>query len=152
MSTARTAWSCAIPTEAPCRRKSVPSSGRSGNAFHAALGIHAHNDCELAVANSLAAVNSGAVQVQGTVNGIGERCGNANLCSVIPNLQLKMEGFSCLSDASLTRLKSTAAFVSEVSNLAPFRRQPFVGERRLRPQRGRACERHHEGLRPVRAH
>lgn len=94
---------------------------------HAALGIHAHNDCELAVANSLAAVNSGAVQVQGTVNGIGERCGNANLCSVIPNLQLKMEGFSCLSDASLTRLKSTAAFVSEVSNLAPFRRQPFVG-------------------------
>lgn len=93
----------------------------------AALGIHAHNDCELAVANSLAAVRSGATQVQGTVNGIGERCGNANLCSVIPNLQLKMEGFSCLSAASLTRLKSTSAFVSEVSNLAPFRRQPFVG-------------------------
>ena len=94
---------------------------------HALLGIHAHNDCELAVANSLAAVNSGAIQVQGTVNGIGERCGNANLCSVIPNLQVKMKGFSCLSGASLTRLKSTAAFVSEVSNLAPFRRQPFVG-------------------------
>ena len=84
---------------------------------HALLGIHAHNDCELAVANSLAAVNSGAIQVQGTVNGIGERCGNANLCSVIPNLQVKMKGFSCLSGASLTRLKSTAAFVSEVSNL-----------------------------------
>lgn len=94
---------------------------------HALLGIHAHNDCELAVANSLAAVNSGAIQVQGTVNGIGERCGNANLCSVIPNLQVKMKGFSCLSGASLTRLKSTAAFVSEVSNLVPFRRQPFVG-------------------------
>ena len=93
----------------------------------AVLGIHAHNDCELAVANSLAAVMNGAVQVQGTVNGIGERCGNANLCSVIPNLQLKMGGFSCLSEISLTRLKSTAAFVSEVSNLAPFRRQPFVG-------------------------
>ena len=91
----------------------------------AVLGIHAHNDCELA--NSLAAVMNGAVQVQGTVNGIGERCGNANLCSVIPNLQLKMGGFSCLSEISLTRLKSTAAFVSEVSNLAPFRRQPFVG-------------------------
>ncbi len=60
---------------------------------HALLGIHAHNDCELAVANSLAAVNSGAIQVQGTVNGIGERCGNANLCSVIPNLQVKMKGF-----------------------------------------------------------
>ena len=59
---------------------------------HALLGIHAHNDCELAVANSLAAVNSGAIQVQGTVNGIGERCGNANLCSVIPNLQVKMKG------------------------------------------------------------
>ena len=71
--------------------------------------------------------NSGAIQVQGTVNGIGERCGNANLCSVIPNLQVKMKGFSCLSGSSLTRLKSTAAFVSEVSNLAPFRRQPFVG-------------------------
>lgn len=93
----------------------------------AVLGIHAHNDCELAGANSLAAVMNGAVQVQGTVNGIGERCGNANLCSVIPNLQLKMGGFSCLSEISLTRLKSTAAFVSEVSNLAPFRRQPFVG-------------------------
>lgn len=93
----------------------------------AVLGIHAHNDCELAVANSLAAVMNGAVQVQGTVNGIGERCGNANLCSVIPNLRLKMPGFSCLSAAALTRLKSTAAFVAEVCNLAPFRRQPFVG-------------------------
>lgn len=93
----------------------------------ASLGIHAHNDCELAVANSLAAVRNGAIQVQGTVNGIGERCGNANLCSVIPNLQIKMEGFDCLSPSSMTRLKPTAAFVSEVSNLAPFRRQPFVG-------------------------
>ncbi|MDO4410830.1 MAG: citramalate synthase [Akkermansia sp.] len=97
------------------------------NLPEARIGIHAHNDCELAVANSLAAVKAGATQVQGTMNGIGERCGNANLCSVIPNLQLKMEGYECLSGAALTRLKSTSAFVSEVSNLAPFRRQPFVG-------------------------
>ncbi len=93
----------------------------------AVLGIHAHNDCELAVANSLIAVRSGATQVQGTINGIGERCGNANLCSVIPALQVKMQGYECLRPVSLGLLKSTAAFVSEVSNLAPFRRQPFVG-------------------------
>ncbi len=91
------------------------------------LGIHAHNDCELAVANSLSAVRHGATQVQGTINGSGERCGNANLCSVIPALQIKMQGYDCLSPVSLSLLKSTAAFVSEVSNLAPFRRQPFVG-------------------------
>ena len=55
------------------------------------LGIHAHNDCEMAVANSLVAIETGVVQVQGTINGIGERCGNANLCSIIPNLELKMK-------------------------------------------------------------
>src|SRR5208283_6037264 len=63
----------------------------------APLGIHAHNDSDCAVANSVVSVESGAVQVQGTINGIGERCGNANLCSIIPNLQLKL-GYSCLPD------------------------------------------------------
>lgn len=90
------------------------------------LGIHAHNDSELAVANSLAAVAAGAKMVQGTVNGYGERCGNANLCSVIPNLQLKM-GYHCLGDSQLAELSQTSRFVSEVVNLAPDDRAPFVG-------------------------
>lgn len=92
----------------------------------AKLGIHAHNDSETAVANSLAAVRCGAIQVQGTINGYGERCGNANLCSVIPNLELKM-GRSCLPEGHLSLLTATAHYVSEVANLKPFLRQPFVG-------------------------
>lgn len=90
------------------------------------LGIHTHNDSETAVASSLAAVRSGAVQVQGTINGYGERCGNANLCSLIPNLELKM-GVACLPQGHLSLLTSTARFVSEIANLKPFLRQPFVG-------------------------
>ena len=93
----------------------------------ARLGIHVHNDCELAVANSLAAVRHGAVQVQGTINGYGERCGNANLCSIIPNLELKM-GLSCLPAGHLERLTETSAFVSEVANLRCFKRQPYTGQ------------------------
>jgi len=92
----------------------------------ASLGIHAHNDSELAVANSLEAVRLGAVQVQGTVNGYGERCGNANLCSVIPNLELKM-GFEVIGKDNLARLLPVSHFVSEIANLRPFMRQPFVG-------------------------
>jgi len=93
----------------------------------ARLGIHAHNDCELAVANSLAAVRHGAVQVQGTMNGYGERCGNANLCSIIANLELKM-GRSCLPAGHLERLTDTSAFVAEVANLRCFKRQPYTGQ------------------------
>jgi 2-isopropylmalate synthase len=93
----------------------------------ARLGIHVHNDCELAVANSLVAVRHGAVQVQGTINGYGERCGNANLCSIIPNLELKM-GRACLPAGNLERLTATAAFVSEVANLRCFKRQPYTGQ------------------------
>jgi 2-isopropylmalate synthase len=93
----------------------------------APLGIHAHNDSELAVANSLAAVELGAVQVQGTINGVGERCGNANLCSIIPNLKLKM-GLDCLSDASLRRLTEVSRFVYELANLRPNRYQAYVGQ------------------------
>ncbi|MGM0424827.1 MAG: citramalate synthase [Thermodesulfobacteriota bacterium] len=92
----------------------------------ARLGIHAHNDSELAVANSLAAIQAGAVQVQGTINGFGERCGNANLCSIIPALELKM-GYSCLPEGHLAKLTSTSYYVSEVANLRPFHRQPYVG-------------------------
>lgn len=90
------------------------------------LGIHAHNDAECAVANTLAAVRAGAVQVQGTINGYGERCGNANLCAVIPDLHLKL-GLSCLSDARLRDLQDTAHFVAEVANLAPDEHMAYVG-------------------------
>lgn len=90
------------------------------------LGIHAHNDSEMAVANSLVAVDSGILQVQGTINGIGERCGNANLCSIIPNLQLKM-GRSAIGK-NLTRLKDVSGFVTEIANLMPNKRQPYVGD------------------------
>ncbi len=90
------------------------------------LGIHAHNDGELAVANSLAAVEAGAVQIQGTINGYGERCGNANLCSVIPNLKLKM-GIDCISDEQLSKLSDVSHYVSEVANLPHPGSLPYVG-------------------------
>jgi 2-isopropylmalate synthase len=90
------------------------------------FGIHTHNDAEMAVANAIAAVMQGAHMVQGTINGYGERCGNANLCSVIPNLQTKL-GFSCISEAELAQLTETSRFVSEVVNLAPDDHAPFVG-------------------------
>jgi 2-isopropylmalate synthase len=90
------------------------------------LGIHTHNDGGLAVANALAAVRAGCVQVQGTINGYGERVGNCNLCTLIPDLQLKM-GLDCLDDAGLQRLTELARFVSETANLAPDPHQPYVG-------------------------
>ncbi|MCL6433871.1 MAG: citramalate synthase [Leptolyngbyaceae cyanobacterium HOT.MB2.61] len=90
------------------------------------LGIHTHNDSDTAVANALAAVMQGVRMVQGTINGYGERCGNANLCSLIPNLQLKL-GFSCISDEQMAKLTETSRYVSEVVNLAPDDHAPFVG-------------------------
>lgn len=90
------------------------------------VGIHAHNDCELAVANSLAAVKAGARQVQGTINGVGERCGNANLCSIIPNLQLKLQ-FQCISPEQLTQLTNVARYISEISNVHLPVNQPYIG-------------------------
>ncbi|MDM8001080.1 MAG: citramalate synthase, partial [Dehalococcoidia bacterium] len=90
------------------------------------LGIHAHNDGELAVANSLMAVAAGATHVQGTINGYGERCGNANLCSIIPALELKM-GVGCIGRNRLKRLTEVSRYVSELANLRPFPRQPYVG-------------------------
>jgi len=93
---------------------------------HVPLGIHAHNDCELAVANTLVAVRAGVSLVQGTVNGYGERCGNANLCSVIPNLQLKL-GLEVLPKEKLRELTHLSYFVAELANLAPSPYQPYVG-------------------------
>jgi 2-isopropylmalate synthase len=96
-------------------------------AVRTAMGIHAHNDSDLAVANSIAAVQAGCVQVQGTINGYGERCGNANLVSLIAVLKLKM-GIDCLGDARLKELTEASRFVAEVSNMAQRANQPFVGE------------------------
>ena len=90
------------------------------------LGIHCHNDSDLAVANSVAAVEAGALQVQGTINGYGERCGNANLCSIIPVLQLKM-GYACVPVQKLQTLMEVAHYVAEVCNMHPDDHQPFVG-------------------------
>jgi 2-isopropylmalate synthase len=91
------------------------------------LGIHCHNDGELAVANTLVAVEAGANHVQGTINGFGERCGNANLVSIIPNLVLKM-GRSCIGADRLKRLREVARFVDELANLHHNTHQPFVGD------------------------
>lgn len=94
--------------------------------IQAPIGIHCHNDSELAVANSLVAVEHGAIQVQGTINGIGERCGNANLCSVVANLQLKL-GAKVVSPEQLAHLRELSHFVWELANAEPNKRQPYVG-------------------------
>jgi 2-isopropylmalate synthase len=91
------------------------------------LGIHAHNDAECAVANSLAAVREGCDQVQGTVNGYGERCGNANLVSVIPALVLKL-GLDCIPEPNLRELREVSRFASELANRKPWDAQPYVGD------------------------
>jgi len=96
-------------------------------AISAPLGIHAHNDSELAVANTLTAVSEGITQVQGTINGYGERCGNANLCSILPNLKLKM-GIDVISDDQLQHLREVSRYVSEIGNMPHNKRQPFVGD------------------------
>ena len=91
------------------------------------LGIHAHNDCGLALANSLIAVESGASMVQGTINGYGERCGNVDLVSVIGTLQLKM-GCQCISQEKVKQLTELSRYVSEVANVPPLNQRPFVGK------------------------
>lgn len=91
------------------------------------LGIHTHNDGEMAVANSIVAVQAGAVQVQGTINGYGERCGNANLCSVIANIELKL-GMTSIGKENLKRLTEVSHYVSELANLLPRSEQPYVGK------------------------
>ena len=97
-----------------------------GRELRTPLGVHCHNDADCAVADSLVAVAAGAVQVQGTINGYGERCGNANLTSIIPALKLKM-GLPVVSDEQLERLAETAHFVAEVVNVTPWAHQPYVG-------------------------
>jgi len=91
------------------------------------FGIHAHNDCGLAVANSIAAVEAGAKMVHGTINGYGERCGNADLISVIANLQLKI-GKKCIDNSKIKRLTEISRYVSDIANIPPLNERPFVGQ------------------------
>ena len=115
------------------------------DAFETAVGVHTHNDGELGVANSLASVRAGAVHVQGTINGIGERVGNCNLSSVIPNLMLKME-LDCLADGeTLKQLRSLSQFVYEQANMRSQPRQAFVGESAFAHKAGM----HVDGVRKV---
>jgi 2-isopropylmalate synthase len=94
--------------------------------FDGVLGIHTHNDSDVAVANTLAAVEQGATHVQGCMNGYGERCGNANLCSIIANLELKL-GHTTIGAEKLTSLSAVARFIAELANLPLRNDQPFVG-------------------------
>jgi 2-isopropylmalate synthase len=95
------------------------------------------------------AVKLGAVQVQGTINGYGERCGNANLCSVIPSLKLKM-GLDCIPDENIKKLREISRFVSEIANLRHFKHQPYVGDSAF--AQGRDHVNSDEAVRDLRAH
>lgn len=97
-----------------------------GKKVNTAIGIHAHNDSDVAVANTIAAIKEGAGQAHGTINGYGERCGNANLCSIIANLKLKM-GINCIPDSSLKKLTEISHYVAEIANLIPAANQPYMG-------------------------
>ncbi len=91
------------------------------------FGVHTHNDSNMAVANTISGVRKGAAMVQGTINGYGERCGNADLISIIPIMKLKM-GIDCISDENLAKLRKLSRFVSETANLVPLNSRPFVGK------------------------
>ena len=117
---------CLCDTRGGSLPADVAAATREAARLGVALGIHCHNDSGLAVANSLAAIEAGAVQVQGTVNGFGERCGNASLCTLVPNLQLKM-GYRCVPPAQLARLTELSRFCAELANVELERRLPYVG-------------------------
>lgn len=104
----------------------ITSAVRDALPEHVQIGIHTHDDSGCGVANSLAAVDAGAVHVQGTINGYGERVGNANLCAIVPDLQLKM-GRECVSDEQLASLSDLAGYVAEIANLSPDTHAPYVG-------------------------
>ena len=121
------AWLCLCDTRGGSVPEVVTEAVRAVRAAVATpLGIHCHNDGELAVANSMAAVAAGVTQVQGVINGFGERCGNANLCSIVANLQLKL-GHECVSAEALATLQQLSHFVDELANREPDKRQAYVG-------------------------
>lgn len=116
-----------LPWEVETMTRDVRASlAGEGDAAVPRLGAHMHNDADCAVANSVAAIRSGATHLQGTINGYGERCGNADLCTAIPSLELKL-GRHCLPPESLKHLPEVARFVAEVANLALDDCQPYVG-------------------------
>ncbi len=111
-----------LPNEIEKIIREIKERGITGN-----LGIHAHNDSDTAVWNSIVAVLNGAVQVHGTINGFGERCGNANLCSIIPNLTLKL-GYETIPRENLKKLKEISNFVADIVNLPVPKNMPYVGD------------------------
>ena len=120
-------WVCLCDTNGGAMPEEVRYAVKAARkAAKVPLGIHVHDDCGLAVANSLVAVQAGARQVQGTINGYGERCGMTNLCAVIPNLQLKL-GLRCLAEGQLSMLYETAHYVASIANMPPPERDPYVG-------------------------
>jgi 2-isopropylmalate synthase len=120
-------WICLCDTNGGALPQEVESAVRAvRKSFKAPLGIHTHDDCELAVANALAAVAAGCTMVQGTINGYGERCGTANLCAVIPNLQLKMRR-ALISEEQLAQLYEVAHYIASVANMAPPEWDAYVG-------------------------
>jgi 2-isopropylmalate synthase len=125
--TARTFFACAIPTAARCPYRVAELTRLVLERFGGIVGIHAHNDSDTAVGNTLMAVQAGATHVQGCINGYGERCGNANMVSVIANLELKMGG-ETVGRERLAELTSVARFVADRANLQMRSDQPFVGK------------------------
>ena len=117
---------CLCDTRGGSLPRDVAAATREVASLGAAMGIHCHNDSGLAVANSLAAIEAGASQVQGTVNGFGERCGNANLCTLVPNLQIKM-GYRCVTPQQLAKVTELSRFCAELANVELERRLPYVG-------------------------
>ena len=102
-------------------------TGKVVEQFDIPIGIHTHNDTGMAVAGTIMAVQAGATQIQGTMNGFGERGGNANLCTIIPTLQLKM-GYSCIPKENMAEITSVARAVSEIANVIHDERAPYVGK------------------------
>ena len=114
-----------IMAEVQQQLNSIGSDAPQGGSVQ--LGIHSHNDCGMAVANSITAVQNGALMVHGTINGYGERCGNADLTSIIPILSIKMDR-QCVTHENLEKIKSLSRYVSETANLVPLNSRPFVGK------------------------
>ncbi|MFP6626078.1 MAG: citramalate synthase [Deltaproteobacteria bacterium] len=117
---------CLCDTRGGSLPEAIAAGVKAATELGVAVGIHCHNDSELAVANSLSAVEAGATQVQGTINGFGERCGNTNLCSLIPTLQLKA-GYRCIGARRLAHLSELSRYVYEAANVEPHHNQAYVG-------------------------
>ena len=137
-----------LPSEVAKITQELAAALKRGGFHDTKLGIHTHDDCGLAVANALASIEVGAMQVQGTVNGYGERTGNCNLVTSIANLQLKMN-HRVLPDDKLAELRDLSLFVDEVANQRPSGRAPFIGSFRLCAQGRDPRQRREQALRQL---